>query len=533
NPELGGYLLAPLLEYQDSNAYTQTYAAMNIGTAYPNATADGIDNAHDYQVEASETANMLIMTLAYSQASGNGTFLANHYTLLRKWADFLVTNALNPINQDSADFGITSGLSNNNQTNTALKGIIGIATMAKISEIAGVGDDQAHFNETATSYIEQWTSDAIAADRTHVDFFYNTPNSNGLMYNLYADKLLNLDLVPDEVYQVLTSFYYNIANQANYGLPLSNQNSSVATLSSIMFAASALTNTTTRDLMVGQLHGYVSANLNSTPFTAVYNPISGQAINGQGAGINSPTIGSLFSLLALNVTTKPISLPNTGSTIPGTSSNSSSSLRHKSNAAAIGGGIGGGLVVLIAFGLSVFFCARRRREALPRKRKRDTNKSTMSRYGEGRPSVPSAPDMVLEPFLLGTGVTTNGHFASAPYPSKSKAAQVIMHSVLPSGAGPTGLVASSSTDRTSSSHQRDETSESTMTSSSEDTGKRGRGNHSPGDGIDLQQVVTALQPLLNERLRSEVENLRRDVERLQRERTSGSLDAPPLYSEPA
>lgn len=32
NPELGGYLLSPLLEYQDSTAYTLDYAARNIGT---------------------------------------------------------------------------------------------------------------------------------------------------------------------------------------------------------------------------------------------------------------------------------------------------------------------------------------------------------------------------------------------------------------------------------------------------------------------------------------------------------------------
>ena len=31
NPELAGYLLAPLLNYQDSDAYTLDYAAKNIG----------------------------------------------------------------------------------------------------------------------------------------------------------------------------------------------------------------------------------------------------------------------------------------------------------------------------------------------------------------------------------------------------------------------------------------------------------------------------------------------------------------------
>lgn len=35
NPELGGYALSPLLEYQDSVAYTLPYAAKNIGIIPP------------------------------------------------------------------------------------------------------------------------------------------------------------------------------------------------------------------------------------------------------------------------------------------------------------------------------------------------------------------------------------------------------------------------------------------------------------------------------------------------------------------
>ena len=69
NPELAGYLLEPLLKYQDSPAYTQNFAAKNIGkhgiplmndiifsyestgSAYPNATADSINIDHPYGVE--------------------------------------------------------------------------------------------------------------------------------------------------------------------------------------------------------------------------------------------------------------------------------------------------------------------------------------------------------------------------------------------------------------------------------------------------------------------------------------------------
>lgn len=132
NPELAGYLLVPLLNYQDSPAYTQQYAAKNIGqydtpcmdktaylfdlegSSYPNATADSINAAHPYGVEGDlssggivsvkpelvlETSNMLIMILAYTQLSGNDTLIKSHYNSLRKWGQYLGNNSLTPNDQ--------------------------------------------------------------------------------------------------------------------------------------------------------------------------------------------------------------------------------------------------------------------------------------------------------------------------------------------------------------------------------------------------------------------------------------------------
>lgn len=110
-PDLLGHLLRPLLEYQESTQYTNAYAAEDLGTvhpipclcmltflcrysgsAYPNAT--GNFNGHDTKIE--QSANMLIMALAHAQASGDGSLLAQHYSLLDKWATYLVNNALAP-----------------------------------------------------------------------------------------------------------------------------------------------------------------------------------------------------------------------------------------------------------------------------------------------------------------------------------------------------------------------------------------------------------------------------------------------------
>ena len=70
----------------------------------------------------------------------------------------------------------------------------------------------------------QWQADAVAPDNSHINFYYNDVNSNGLIYNLYADKLLQLNMVLDSAYQSATAFY-NVSSSGSYGLALdSNDN---------------------------------------------------------------------------------------------------------------------------------------------------------------------------------------------------------------------------------------------------------------------------------------------------------------------
>lgn len=48
---------------------------------------------------ALETSNMIIMILAYTQLSGNDTLITDHYSLLRKWGQYLSNNSLAPNDQ--------------------------------------------------------------------------------------------------------------------------------------------------------------------------------------------------------------------------------------------------------------------------------------------------------------------------------------------------------------------------------------------------------------------------------------------------
>ena len=62
-------------------------------------------------------------------------------------------------------------------------------------------------------YISDWQSNAVPSDNSHVDFFYGASDSNGLIYNLYSDKLLQLNLVSSFVYDAVTVFYNNAVGE--------------------------------------------------------------------------------------------------------------------------------------------------------------------------------------------------------------------------------------------------------------------------------------------------------------------------------
>ncbi|KAL5494568.1 hypothetical protein ACEPAI_29 [Sanghuangporus weigelae] len=343
NPDILGYLLSPLLKYQESPQYTNLFAAQDAGSRFPNAT--GNPNGHNQEIEHS--ANMLIMSLAHAQTTGDGSLLAEHYGLLNRWADYLVNNTMNPVDETtSSSDGITSA----NQTNLILKGIIGIGAMAKISQYGGRSDDQSNYDTIAKQYVQQWTNLASASDQLVLNF---GSGSSGLIYNLYADKLLQLNLIDSSVYSLQTSFYKQQTSLWKYGIPLDSSNASSITRSDwMLFAASSASDTTVRDAMISQVWEYGSANSDQNlPFPISYHADSGSWVAGQ----SSPAQGAMFAPLALNVPLRPVDFSeNRGGNGDGEDSTGSS------NIGIIVGAVVGGLLGLGIIAALLFFFRRRR-----------------------------------------------------------------------------------------------------------------------------------------------------------------------------
>jgi hypothetical protein len=136
---------------------------------------------------------------------------------LKQWTSFLVDDSLIPANQLSTD-DFAGRLQN--QTNLALKGIIGIKAMSVIAGLTGQQADAQNFSAIAQDYIGKWQDYGIARNENppHTTLQYGANQTHGLLYNLWCDLELGLNLVPKSVYQMQSKFYPTI--RKSYGVPL-------------------------------------------------------------------------------------------------------------------------------------------------------------------------------------------------------------------------------------------------------------------------------------------------------------------------
>ena len=128
DPAFGAPLLEPLFRLQSTKSYVVGYAQPDLGSKYPNATVE--NNEHAEGVEM--TGNMVIMAYAQAHFSGDSSLVENYYSTLKTWADYLTNHSLSLETQLSTDTTSTR-----NQTNLAIKGIIGVKAMAEISRAVG------------------------------------------------------------------------------------------------------------------------------------------------------------------------------------------------------------------------------------------------------------------------------------------------------------------------------------------------------------------------------------------------------------
>lgn len=331
NPKWLGYLLEPLIEHMMSGQYPNNYSMHDLGTHFPNAT--GHRDGNDEYMPVEECGDMLIMGLALANALRYDTkpqlqrnverlatymqskaaddkthgwslepdvdgidtnksphvsgernarnWLSRSYGLLKQWTGYLVRESLIPAHQLCTD-DFAGRLAN--QTNLALKGIIGIKAMAEIASFLGHDDDARYYANVADEYIDKWQELGISRDSTHAKLAYTWYGSWTTLYNLYADSLLCFRVpntrrpslagkmlrgwqsvmgditahkpafVPDRVYQMQSNWYHAVLQR--YGLPLDSRH--LYAKSDWEFFAAAITSRKTRAELVRSIASWVN-----------------------------------------------------------------------------------------------------------------------------------------------------------------------------------------------------------------------------------------------------------------------------------
>ncbi|GLB33929.1 putative protein with domain of unknown function (DUF5127) [Lyophyllum shimeji] len=287
NPQLGKFLLEGLFRYQATGLYPNKWSVHDLGASYPNAI--GHNDGNDEAMPVEESGNMLIMALSYAQKTGDTSHLSQYTALLDQWTQFLITDSLIPANQLSTD-DFAGHLAN--QTNLAIKGIIGIKAMSQIAQTLGDTAKASNYSSIAANYVSQWQTLSASSSGQHLTLDYNDNPSWGLAYNLYADKLLKLNLFPASVYDMQTAWYKTVAQP--YGVPLDTRHTYTKTDWEI-WTAGIVTDTATRDLFISSVKKYASSGSSNQPLGDWY-----ETTNGAAEGFRArPVVGGHLALLIL------------------------------------------------------------------------------------------------------------------------------------------------------------------------------------------------------------------------------------------
>ena len=166
-----------------------------------------------FQMPVEECGNMLILCWAYYTASKDKEFLSNYYYTLTKWAKYLVNKGVILDNQLCTDD--FAGHSKKN-VNLAIKGIMGIACFAKISDTLQIKNN---YMQTAKAYADNLVS--LCGDEDYLPFSLDKKGSWSLKYNLVWDEIFKFNLFDKKYYKGESEKYIKELNA--YGVPLDHR----------------------------------------------------------------------------------------------------------------------------------------------------------------------------------------------------------------------------------------------------------------------------------------------------------------------
>lgn len=228
-PKLAEGMLNPIFKLLEQGMWEYDFAPHDAGT-YPRVNGQfyGFSFRHrknrpnpvDSQMPVEECGNMLLCVAGICFAEKDMTYFIKHRTVLKQWADYLVREGFNPEHQLCTD-DFAGFLAHN--CNLSLKAICALGAYAKLLEqTAGdcestkEGSEAVFYRRKAEEFAAEW--EKAACDGDHYRLAFDQPGSWSLKYNMVWDKLFNLRLFSQKVYDLELMWYKKQLHK--YGVPL-------------------------------------------------------------------------------------------------------------------------------------------------------------------------------------------------------------------------------------------------------------------------------------------------------------------------
>lgn len=218
NTDLVEGMLRPIFEFvEGDHDWEYEFAPHDVGQ-YPVANGQMYDdmrvkdgNDGNNQMPVEECGNMLLCVAALCKKKNEYVFAKEHFSVLEKWADYLVKIGYDPDSQLCTD-DFAGHLAHN--ANLAIKGILGIAAWGNILD--NMGYDGKKYTEIAKEYAGKWKKAAIDGD--HYSLTFDKKGTWSIKYNLVWDKILELNVFDKDIYDTEVEYYKTKINR--YGIPL-------------------------------------------------------------------------------------------------------------------------------------------------------------------------------------------------------------------------------------------------------------------------------------------------------------------------